>query len=309
MELHTSSRGIWPAVLVLIAGMVPARADTWAAPKDQEFRSAGGEFVFKVRVAALPHPQRGECRGGLSRLHAGQSRQLWERPLVNRISPVRAMVHDSGRFVVTFDEWHGVGTNPVVIYGGGGELIARLSLADLGLEGHPRITRSVSSYWWNDHAILLFGPGAGDHPTPWRRKLEETLFIRLYWGEVVAIDLATGKRLRRDDPRGLAAGPARFLARETARFLDESYRRLAREYLREENFFRPDPTTEGVRGILLAMQLRLREPLPLLRKIAATERFAGWGAPGTGWGQDARHSDLKTLAEAAIREIEAAADR
>src|SRR5262249_14324258 len=244
---------------------------------------------------------------GLSRLHAGQSRQLWERPLVNRISPVRAMIHDSGRFVVTLDEWHGVGTDPVVIYGDRGELIARLSLADLGLENHPRITRSVSSYWWNDHAILLFGPGAGDPPTPWRRKLEETLFIPLYWGKVVAIDLATGKRLRQDASRGLAAGADRFLARESARFLDESYRRLARESLREENFFHPDPTSEGVRGILLAMQLRLRESLPLLRKIAATERFNHWAAPGPGRGQGGRYSNLRSLAEAAIHEIRTAA--
>src|SRR5262249_47437008 len=154
-----SPRGIWPAALVLVAGMVPARADTWAAPKDQEFRSAGGGFVFKVQVASPPPPQRGPCPGSLSPLHRGPYRPLWERPLVNRISPVRALVHDSGRFVVTLDEWHGVGTNPVVIYGGEGELIAHLSLADLRLEGHPRITRSVSSYWWNEHAILLFGPG------------------------------------------------------------------------------------------------------------------------------------------------------
>jgi hypothetical protein len=124
------------------------------------------------------------------------------------------MVHDSGRFVVTFDEWHHVGTNPLVIYGGEGELIAHFSVADLGLEGHPRIARSVSSYRWDEHAIMLFGPVAGDDPAPWRRKLEETLFKRLYWGEDLAIDLATGKRLGEHDSRGLSAADARSLAAE-----------------------------------------------------------------------------------------------
>jgi len=309
MGMHTIWRGMWSTVLVLGVGVVSAKADSWAAPTDREYRSASGEYVFKVQVAGPRDAGRRPCRGGLSRRRAGQSRPLWERALVNRVSPVRALVHDSGRFVVTFDEWHHVGTNPLVIYGGDGELVAHLSLADLGLENHPRIARSVSSYWWNDHAVMLFGPVAGGDPAPWRRKLEETLFIRLYWGEVLAIDLATGKRLSADDSRGLSAADARSLATETATFLDRTYRRLAHQYLREENFFRPDPTYEGVQGILLAMQLKLREPLPLLRRIAATERFKSWAAPGPGWSQDARYSNLKALAEAAIHEIETAAER
>src|SRR4029077_10279356 len=117
-------------------------ADSWAAPTDREYWSASGEFVFKVQLRRLQDAKRRQCRGGLSLRRTGQSQQLWERALVNRVSPVQAMVHDSGRVVVTFDEWHGVGTNPIVVYGGKGELVAHLSLADLGLENHPRIERS-----------------------------------------------------------------------------------------------------------------------------------------------------------------------
>ena len=41
----------------------------------------------------------------------------------------------------------------------------------------PRARRNglpVANYWWNDHAVILFGPVAGADPAPWRRKLEET---------------------------------------------------------------------------------------------------------------------------------------
>ena len=81
-------------------------------------------------------------------------------------------------------------------------------------------------------------------------------------------------------------------------YLEASWRRLADEYLRKANF-EPDPKPSGVKGILLAGQLRLREALPLLRELAATGRFHGWAAPE--WkGAD----KLQELAQAAIAEIE-----
>jgi hypothetical protein len=208
------------------------------------------------------------------------------------------MVPDSGRYVVTFDEWHSVGQKPVVIYGEGGRLIAELILADLNLELNPKIEQSVSSYWWNKDAIMLFGPPAPKDAEPWQRTLENSLFIRLYWGEVLAIDLAGGKL--RDDRwwNTYPKDQKDKLQKATSKYLDAAWHRLAGEYLRKSNFD-PDPRANGATGILLAGQLHLREALPLLRELAATERFGGWAAPG--W-KGARN--VKELAQTAINEIE-----
>jgi len=172
---------------------------------------------------------------------------------------------------------------------------------DLKLEDHPNISRSVSSYWWNEYAIIVFGPSAGNGTESWRESLIDSLFIRLYWGEVIAIDLASGRV--RDaawwDQR--PADEAKVIQRATKDYLDATWLRLAREYLRKENF-EPDPTDKGVKGILLAGQLRLREALPLLREVAATDRFEGWGAPV--WKGGPGGSNLRDLAKIVIREIE-----
>ena len=222
---------------------------------------------------------------------------VWERKLVNRVCPVSAMVPDSGRYVVTFDEHHSVGENPVVIYGEDGRLIAQLTLGDLKLERHPNITRSVSSYWWNEHAIELFGPPAGKAAEPWRRKLEDSLFTRLYWGEVILIDLASGK-VR--DQAWWAAQPAteaRELRKATGDYLDATWLRLAREYFRKENFD-PDRKVTEPRE---CFWWRLREALPLLREIAATDRFRHWAAAR--WKTNS-FGNVKNLAQTAIAEIE-----
>ena len=91
------------------------------------------------------------------------------------------------------------------------------------------------------------------------------------------------------------------LKQTTKDYLDATWRRLAHEYLRKENF---DPNTgggHGVEGVLLAGQLRLREAAPLLRKIAATDRFEYWAAPRLHGGPD---SNLQALAREAMKEIE-----
>jgi hypothetical protein len=71
MGMLTSSRGIWSTALVLAVGTVSARADSWAAPKDREYRSASGALVFRVQVPRLQDAKRQPRRGGLSLRRAG----------------------------------------------------------------------------------------------------------------------------------------------------------------------------------------------------------------------------------------------
>ena len=92
-----------------------SKADSWATPTDRTYLSENGKLQFFVAVGDTLGSQRKEPSGTL-RLKFGEQ---WEgvrtNRLINRISPVQVMVHDSSRNVVTFDEYHSGGQNPVVL--------------------------------------------------------------------------------------------------------------------------------------------------------------------------------------------------
>ena len=85
---------------------------------------------------------------------------VWDRPLVNDVAPVSALVSDDGRYVVTFDNWHsvGFGDDVVVIYGSDGALIRSMALTDIlpnyFMDGFPR---SVSSLHWQHQSTRISG--------------------------------------------------------------------------------------------------------------------------------------------------------
>lgn len=288
---------------MLVLFFTAAKADKWELPRDTTCYSDNGQYQFFLAVKQFDVPSETRPSGLLSRKAAGRWEGVWTNRLANQTSPVQVMVPNSGRYVVTFDEYHSVGENPVVIYGAKGRLIANLTLADLGLENHPNISRSVSSYWWNKYAIMVFGPPATPASGPWKRILQDSLFIRLFWGEVIAIDLASGKVRNADWWKGMAPAQATAMRAATEAYLDATWRRLARTYMRKETFA-PDAKgvgVTGIQGILIVGQLRMREALPLLREIAVTERFKYWSAPRWKPGQE---GNVCALARAVIAEIE-----
>lgn len=82
----------------------------------------------------------------------GQWRAVWNRPLLNNVAPVHAIVSPAGRGV-TFDNWHamGYGNNVVVIYDHAGQPVRAMALADFLPEPWVNaLPRSVSSVWWGD---------------------------------------------------------------------------------------------------------------------------------------------------------------
>lgn len=281
--------GLWPA---------DSKADTWDLPHDSTNHSENGQFQFFVAIGSAQ--SHNEARGTLSRKSSDNWEGVWTNRLVNQVSPASVCMADSGRYVVTFDEHGAVGQNPVVIYGEDGRLIANLTLSDLKLLNYSKISRSVSSYWWDEYAVIIFGPTTKSDGEPWERTLEDSLFIRLHWGEVIQIDLASGKV--RDTAWWESLPPASATALKGAvnTYLDSTWQRLAREYFRKENFY-PDPTYLGMTGLLLVRQLHLHDALPLLKEIAATERFQSWHAPPL---KDRQPSNVHELALAAIAEIE-----
>lgn len=290
---------------VVLTASIATWGDSWALPSDQDYSSANGEYRFSVNVGAFLRPGNAakRCRGVLKQRVDSEWQTVWEKPLSSRISPVNAIVHNKGQFVVTFDEWHGIGTNPVIIYDEHGDLVAKLQLTDLGIpDDHSLIDRSVSSYHWNSHAIYLFGPPPKADAPDWRKQFADTLFIRLHWGELITIDLPTGTLRTDEGAKGRAREDAQKLKQATNEFLEESYRELAQNWLVEENFFDSDPNSDGIRGILLAKELKLKQYLPLLRKVAQTDRFEFWAAPD--WPEADREINLQSFAQHVVKSIE-----
>lgn len=82
---------------------------------------------------------------------------IWQRPLLNDVAPVEALVSKSGKFVVTFDNWHstGYGDNVVVIYGADGDLVRSMQLTDfLPNELIQALPASTSSLHWSGRHVI-----------------------------------------------------------------------------------------------------------------------------------------------------------
>lgn len=161
--------------LVLLVFAAPARADSWAPPHRTTYYSPNRA----VRLTVTPHvpadrrerPYGGEVRGpsaagtahGLLQRRDGRGRWIrqWQGPLRNPVMPAAALIADSGRYFVTFDDWGGIGTGPnvVVIYDGAGSVIRALSILDLLPEHYVRtLPASFSSiYWGGEHSFSADG--------------------------------------------------------------------------------------------------------------------------------------------------------
>lgn len=161
--------------LLLALNSSTAFADSWAPPTVETYQSANGQFrltviprelesaldFFEDSVAGRDRP--GQARGGSGqatgilerKLDSGGWSQIWLEPLVNDVAPVRAIVSDGGRYVVTFDNWHfiGMGDQTVVIYDRQGAPIRSLALTDFLPDDYvmalPRSTSSI--HWGGEH--------------------------------------------------------------------------------------------------------------------------------------------------------------
>ena len=170
--------GLIIAALIVVGQASSVKADSWALPEQQVYLSADKTvrltvtprdlnspldyFQDKVKGSELAGQRKGgnaQARGRLERKDAaGAWIVVWEKPLVNEVSPVGAVVSNSGRYIVTFDNWHsvGYGDDAVVIYNSEGSLIRALSLTQILPENYvsalPRTTSSI--HWGRNHSII-----------------------------------------------------------------------------------------------------------------------------------------------------------
>ena len=143
----------------------PARADLWPLPQQRTYYSENKRFAFEVtpkRLESQPAPSAGEgekkpdagdnyCAGVFLEARGGTYVRAAAFRLANELAPMKALVADSGRYVVTFDNWGrlGYGDEVVVIYRSDGTLVRKLGLADFLTEPDIRsLSHTASSIWW-----------------------------------------------------------------------------------------------------------------------------------------------------------------
>lgn len=232
-------------VLLLIATSF-ARADSWGPLESSQVRSPTGKYELRITPEKHWADKPGHCTAALYQVGA-DDQPVWSRHLINDEGPVTTFVADSGRYVVTMDEWGSIGELPVVIYGSNGRLIKVHSTDSLGLKDDIlHIEQSVSSYHWNQNAITCFD------------REEEVLFIRLHWGKVLMIQLHNGNLMDegwyvfRDNP-----GKWRNLQAHAA----EQIRSRALQLLHSES------DDERAAGALVCGQEQIRQAIPRLREL------------------------------------------
>lgn len=159
--------------LTVALSCLSIRADSWALPEKRTVCSDNGKFCLEVIPKKLDSQlsyfkdkvdgkedagadnkiKENYCRGVFySRRPNGSLQKHWKTKLVNEVSPVDVLVSNDGNYVVTFDNWHGVGygDNAVAIYrASNGSLIRSFGLSDFLTENDINaLPTSTSSIWW-----------------------------------------------------------------------------------------------------------------------------------------------------------------
>lgn len=148
-------------------------ADIWKSPKVITAYSENKEYMLMVYPTEYPqnyftakyqrHQKMGKvtdtikpCHAILYRVSSSDTLEIWNRPLVNAQSPVRAIVANDGKSVITIDDWHQKGSvHTFVVYGESGELIREFELKEISPFPLEEYFRSISSIHWGGSARYL----------------------------------------------------------------------------------------------------------------------------------------------------------
>ncbi len=208
------------AVVSLLILSTYLKADSWSYPSENlVVESSNGLYRFTALLPSYESNRRSyhtlppegsnsgtrenkskHCIGVLEAIGGEEPREIWKRKLVNPVTPLDAIVTNNGEHTVTFDNWFGVGEDPIVIYDRHGKVIKRHSLESLDLVKFTKgrqvdentwtseglITRSISSIYWRRDALTFMSED------------QERLFVRMHWGHILAIELVTGRLLEQD---------------------------------------------------------------------------------------------------------------
>ena len=194
----TETKMIRPRLLTFAIGLAVvlssvARADQWPLPRPLLF--ANGVYAFK----SLPDKAVRKSGEVMSRINEGvfftldndgNEEVIWRAKLVN--IPVRAIVAESGKYVITLDTWVRVGyEHCLVVYGEKGKVIADFKLEDLlTAQEIESLPASASSRYWSGKNIAEFEDRSlGHHELVIRMKHKD-------WAKVIRLSLSSGKLVK-----------------------------------------------------------------------------------------------------------------
>ena len=121
-------------IFTFVFGISRVGADEWMSIERKEFQSPSGKYIFRIVPDESSEYHPGYCKGSLLKISDNKQKLIWSRYLINNRGPVHVFPADSGKYVVTMDEWGEIGTFPIVIYGNKGTLIKVHNTESLGLE-------------------------------------------------------------------------------------------------------------------------------------------------------------------------------
>jgi hypothetical protein len=118
---------------------IPENYSKWKAAKPKKKE----KFAPKDTTIIL-------CHAILFKTTDSDTTVIWEKKLINQISPVVVIVSNNGSSVVTFDNWYsnGYGIDVMVVYNQTGGLVKRYKLEDFSPIPINDFKMSISSLWW-----------------------------------------------------------------------------------------------------------------------------------------------------------------
>lgn len=174
-----------------------AFACDWGTPQKSTELSENGKYEFRITPSKEKSGQPGDCHGALYAKNNNSWKLCWERSLINNVCPIRTLVSNSGKYIVTIGEWSNYEEFPIVIYDAGGRLINAYGklkqlvpiFSDQNVKGIPLPYswhgKHLSSTWygrdWLSHSLFFFEPN------------DKYLIVRLSTGEVLLFATFDGR--------------------------------------------------------------------------------------------------------------------
>ena len=140
------------SALVFAFVVTSACADSWMAAKEATYTSIQENYRLTVFPGIQSEVSPKACDAMLEKLVDGKYELLWRKPLINKVSPVSALISDADGSFATFDNWYemGYGDDVIVIYNKDGEVLKNYALTDImSQEEYDHLPETVSSKWWS----------------------------------------------------------------------------------------------------------------------------------------------------------------
>ena len=103
-------------------------------PTQADYYSANRAYVLHITPDQNQPARQGWCLAELYKTNGADRTLVWKRYLINNVAPAKALVADSGKYVVAVGDWGQLDTVPLVVYGAQGE-VRKLLTSDTPLPG------------------------------------------------------------------------------------------------------------------------------------------------------------------------------